>query len=898
MKIVRFALVSGVLVAFSCHDLDGRFGLGAACNGDASCRSPYVCRLGLCRSPCSVDRDCPGGACLVLDEHTRVCTVAAEQDCKRTDAAVCAKGLTCGVDAVCRSACDEKHRCLGGLDCVERACYAEALRGGVPDASSADPGHISRRLRDASAPDEATNGSNGTTNGSNGATNGSADARPPLRDSESDKGVRSMTPDGGTSSVLDASGFTRDASAVTTPDATAIPPLPPFDAGGVVPTLRGNVIKVPLAAQAFVADPLRHRLYVTTPNAAAAFPSRLVTIDPASGQILHAVQIGDNPTVLALSDDSSTLWVGLKGTYEVRKVDLTARTPTPGPSYSVPLAGSGDVVGSMVVLTGTRNSVAVSLHDTVQSNTFRAAAVLDDGIARPQQLGVTSGASMLFAGPAGYIFASGTSFYTVAVDSSGLSAKLSRSGLLGGDPAAVLDADGFIYSSGGTVIDVRDPAAPRPMGAFAYSGAVAPLPDSDAAVMLTSDDPSVKSPATLHVLDAATFTQASSKGVGTIGETFDSIGPALYVQASTVAFLEQSLPPTFSPENLYLVHDDFSVHAKAPTAAAPFRNGDFIEVPVQASALAPDIARHRVYVTVPASADNYQNRLLTLSATDGTVVGSTPIGSDPTALALSVDGSTLWVALGGSCELRKVDLTTALPTPGPAHSFPLRGAGDTFAITYSLVGLPGSPGSIVAAMWSKPTASSAGVVVLDDGIARRQQGPQSSGPLQLVRGPSGVVFGWEENQFFSLAIDATGVAQTTPPPSVFPTIGAESGAYDGAGFVYLETGDVVDVSNPTAVKRVGTFPYQGGVLPIGNGTLLMLSNGAAPDPPIVLRTLNRATLGQTSARALTGQLGSFGSGLDIQRIGTGKVAFISWATGVPGKPEHPAVYFLSDPAIP
>ena len=81
--------------------------------------------------------------------------------------------------------------------------------------------------------------------------------------------------------------------------------------------------------------------------------------------------------------------------------------------------------------------------------------------------------------------------------------------------------------------------------------------------------------------------------------------------------------------------------------------------------LAADPVRSRVYATTP-----YENTVIVIDTASLTIIGTIPIGSAPQGLAISADGSKLWVANSGSTTagIGVVDLNTlqalpSLPTP-------------------------------------------------------------------------------------------------------------------------------------------------------------------------------------------------------------------------------------------
>jgi len=275
-----------------------------------------------------------------------------------------------------------------------------------------------------------------------------------------------------------------------------------------------------------LADPGRGRLYATVQGAAAQHPNELVVIDPATGMVLDAVFVGSNPSSLALSDDGSTLWVGLDGSLEIREVDLGTETPTPGDQHALQPGEWGDPAhaGTIVVLPGTTHSVAVSMHTFNLSPSFLGVVVLDDGVPRPMTTPGHTGASRLTLGPDGWLYGfnnlhTGFGFYALAVTENGVT-QTEHEGLVDGfDTDIVYAEDGRVYATSGQVVDVSQPAAPAVEGTFNYYGAVLPQPEEGRVLMLSAswDDPVP----TLRSLDPATFTQTAEAMLsGVEGEYF------------------------------------------------------------------------------------------------------------------------------------------------------------------------------------------------------------------------------------------------------------------------------------------------------------------------------------------------------------------------------------------
>jgi hypothetical protein len=101
------------------------------CSGadDTGCGVGSVCVLGSCRHGCTNDAECPRGSICIGDRAPFGCTTSEEGAC--SDANDCPKGLTCGIDKVCRHACEASRDCpRNEQDCVAGTCVSHS----EPDA--------------------------------------------------------------------------------------------------------------------------------------------------------------------------------------------------------------------------------------------------------------------------------------------------------------------------------------------------------------------------------------------------------------------------------------------------------------------------------------------------------------------------------------------------------------------------------------------------------------------------------------------------------------------------------------------------------------------------------------------------------------------------------------------
>ena len=246
-----------------------------------------------------------------------------------------------------------------------------------------------------------------------------------------------------------------------------------------------------------------------------------------------------------------------------------------------------------------------------------------------------------------------------------------------------------------------------------------------------------------------------------------------------------------------------------PACAAVGKSTIVTCLDIDASALIADAARGRLYAVVKGGASEHANELVVIDPEQATVEASVVVGSDPAALALSDDGTRLWVSLEGALALREVDLTRSPPEPGAQYPLP-RVSEEAYAAT--LVVLPGEPESVAFAyQYEHSSPSAADAVLVDSGMPRAKRLVSPPGTSELALGPAGYLFGIDDTGHLrTIAVDADGLT-ATPHPNVLQ--GATSSlAYDH-GFLFTTSGRVVDVTTPDIPAVAGTFAQSGLVVP-------------------------------------------------------------------------------------
>jgi hypothetical protein len=285
-----------------------------------------------------------------------------------------------------------------------------------------------------------------------------------------------------------------------------------------------------------------------------------------------------------------------------------------------------------------------------------------------------------------------------------------------------------------------------------------------------------------------------------------------------------------------------------------------------------DKSRNLIYVTVGASDPTYPSSLLVVAPTATTpkVVTSLPVGKDPNVLALSADASRLWVGTDGDNAIRKIVLGSGAPVMGPQYQLPPGANYPHPTLAGAMKVLPASADSVIVSLANVTT--NMGVVIMDDGVARAPA--VNATPSCLVVGRDSHVFGTAPlmpSDFYDLQTSPQGVASVRFDRLL---MGLPRDLVFDRDRVYADTGEVVDVSAPTAPVRLGMLPAWGAPRPLpGDATRLLLISGGPRDGDTVLRTFDTTTFAMKAMVSIAGVTGYFMRDLDL--LGTDSIAFIA-----------------------
>ncbi len=237
--------------------------------------------------------------------------------------------------------------------------------------------------------------------------------------------------------------------------------------------------------------------------------------------------------------------------------------------------------------------------------------------------------------------------------------------------------------------------------------------------------------------------------------------------------------------------------------AAAQSTGQRKDLGIRANAIEHDPVRNVVYAAVDDTDPTHPNRVVRLDPATGAVLNSVPVGTDPWALALSDDGSFLYVGFRGDGKVVRVALATF--TVDLEIHLGMANPGDPF-LARDIAVLPGAPASFAVGR-SAGVFSAGGVAVYDGATLRPDTTPASDGARSLLFSADGsTLYGSDFSQkLHVIAIDGTGAHRTATATGFGGRLDARFG-----NRLFTRSGDVVDVGGPTPVLA-GTLPSDAGL---------------------------------------------------------------------------------------
>lgn len=210
-----------------------------------------------------------------------------------------------------------------------------------------------------------------------------------------------------------------------------------------------------IPANFLVYDKFSDRFYASMPPTAAANANSIIAIDPATGGITGSVGIAGNPSVIGLSPEGQTLWVGLDDVAQVRRVDI----PSLIASTTI-VINTGTRAEEIRVKPGQPGTIAVQ-KKAFSSASSAGTVMFVNGNQLPVAPPTFSANNSFAFNEAGtFIYGynnenSEFGFHTLRVGSDGIALLSSTTGLISQFSARIEYAAGRVYSTNGAVIDAE-----------------------------------------------------------------------------------------------------------------------------------------------------------------------------------------------------------------------------------------------------------------------------------------------------------------------------------------------------------------------------------------------------------------------------------------------------------
>jgi hypothetical protein len=145
--------------------------------------------------------------------------------------------------------------------------------------------------------------------------------------------------------------------------------------GGNQPLPGVTIVKLPVFD--VQADPTSDVFYVTVGSPAAEHEDSLVAVAPADGEAMWTLELGGAPSIIAVSDDASTAYVGLREPPGIARIDLARHTEIA--RYPAPMQPFPQHIYDMDVMPGAPGRVLVVPSDYAEQPSYGELVLLQDG---------------------------------------------------------------------------------------------------------------------------------------------------------------------------------------------------------------------------------------------------------------------------------------------------------------------------------------------------------------------------------------------------------------------------------------------------------------------------------------------------------------------------------------
>lgn len=462
------------------------------------------------------------------------------------------------------------------------------------------------------------------------------------------------------------------------------------------------------------------RVYVTN-------DSGLAVVDPASMTQVDFLAMAGRPGAVDVSDDGSTVWIGLRDTSEIVPVDVATLTEgtriTLGNGVAIPLPR---FASHLAVAPGTLDTLVIASEDTREVFAFSAGVQLPnivDELGAPTIIEFRDATTIIGVNDASTIFAA----TQLSLDANGLTILKNLRAYSTGFNIA-MDLDGSTaWISAGRAIDldtdlILGRADLRQFGGSGFARGV--FVDPAANTVWFYDDLNDS----LLLFERDTFRALGEYRLPTSGNMIRMLGTSgsdvLLVLDTALHRVDLS---TLVPTNIGQVCSTADLGGQLGTAVYLLINCQFNDT-------AYDASRDLIYASVPSAVGRNGNTVAIISPQTGVVQSYVYVGSEPGELSISGGGTRLYVALQESNSVAVLDL-----------------ASQTLADTIRLENDSGFGGPGFAAALAASTQSETDVAVMtEDTLAIYGNGARLADFDQSARGLATVFFDTSASRVYGI----------------------------------------------------------------------------------------------------------------------------------------------------
>jgi hypothetical protein len=555
-------------------------------------------------------------------------------------------------------------------------------------------------------------------------------------------------------------------------------------------------------------SPTSQSLFVSVGTGSPMYADSLVEVTPKTGRVLRVIPIGHNPTRLAIADADRTAWVLLDGT-ALQRVDLASGQVVTEFTPAVPYTAEPTFPVAFAIMPGHPGTVAVSFG--FRGHTGDAGtAIFDDGVMRPLALEQTTVGQLVFDGDVlwantGGWNGSSSNMFAIAVRPDGLALEDDRVTYAGDYDVALIN--GRFYCRTGQIIDAasRKQIAYIPTGDFRFVNAHAVDADRNTAYFALDTGG-------FQLVYAVELAQYRVTGVFDGTAYNEPAGTTRLVDcgsaglAAITGHFSEPGPVSFYPLKVFKPAAPYKRPAPVP------ENGRLRTISLPADFLIYDDVRKMMYASVTGGSPGIGNSVVEVDPFAGRIGRDVWLGSLPARLALTDDRRSLWVAMWGSREVKRLrlpDLTTDL-TFDVERGDP--GYGPFPSNAQEILPLPGQPDSVAVLRNWQPwflEKLTEGVAIYDAGVRRPATAPETwQVPVDSVEldETGTMVYGLNNQttgfEFTKLSVAPDGVH--LGPISYQVGVAFFDELHYAGGLCYTDAGLIVD---PTTGVRIGNVPF-------------------------------------------------------------------------------------------